>query len=146
MSSYNAITLRTQKALKAYLDGLSFSWSPTILRGATADTKVLPAVIVQCATADHEQVGFATGNWIASAEIQIRENADDTSEDAHLDHAGDVCDAFVAESVASDITTAAAGVLAVNMCRPMTQSYQIQDRSWVSTLTLMLFVNNITGD
>lgn len=140
MSTYNSILAKTQSTLKTYLDSCSLSFSPTVLHGISATAKTLPAVICECATAEHEQVGFATGNWIATAEIRLRENADDTTEAQHLSHAGELFDVIVTDGLAADLTTAAAGDLTVSVFVPQTMSYSIVDRSWESVLQIKLVV------
>lgn len=140
MSSYNAIELRVQKGLKAYLDTLTFTGTPTIYRGVSQSVRALPAIIVQCDRAEHEQVGVHTGNWLAYATVILRENADDTTEDDHITHAGEVRDAFVATGLEADINTAASGICTVAWCLAESVGYRIEERSWVSELNLRLFV------
>jgi len=149
MSSYNAILLRAQKAVKAYLDDQTFAWTdkdgaaltPVILRGVTDDTKTLPAIIVESNTADHEPVMRATGNWIATVSVRLRENADDTTEDSHLEHAGEVFDKLMTDTISDDLNEAAVGILTTQFVGPLSQNYSIVGRSWESELNLRLFCN-----
>lgn len=153
MSSYNAICLRVQKGIKAFLDTrvALLSWTnetgsvtPAVLRGVTSDRKTLPAVIVECNSADHESMGFWTGNWKARVEIHLRENADDTTEDQHLEHFGEIVDMFAIDTFVADMDTACSGTFNTELCNPGTVSYSIVERSWESVLTFELLCNTTT--
>jgi len=140
---------RTQHVLAAYVRSLTFAWTygadavtPTILCGISASVVVLPAIILECASADHEDVARFTGNWLCDAAVIVRENADDCTEDEHLAHAGEVFDAFIASDVATLLNATAAGVLTVNdVVTPARQGYTINNRSWQSTLTFRVLAS-----
>lgn len=155
MSSYNAIECRVEQAFKAYLDTATFAWTyagcasatPRVARGLSAQVKTLPLIIVSCETAEHEGTGKFTGNWIATVRVTLRENADDCTEDEHLDHSGEVRDFIITDTITADVNTAAAGILVVQgngIRTPASCSRAIVDRSWESTLEFTVHCHTAT--
>lgn len=150
MSSYNSILLRSQKALYQYISAQTFTWtysgtSVTVgkFRGIDNASLTLPAIICNATSAEHEDVPFWTGNWRVTAEIIVREAADDCTEDEHLTHAGEVFDCFVASDLVSGINTACTTTIeVVRAGPPATTSYSIANRHWESSMTFTMLVNN----
>jgi len=115
MSTYNAIISRSQKALYQYIAAQTFTWTYSGVsvtankyRGIDDASLVLPAIISNCTEAAHEDVPTWSGNWTVRAQVILRENADDCTEDEHLAHAGEVFDSIVSTSLTADINTRAA--------------------------------------
>jgi hypothetical protein len=150
LSGYNAILLRAQKALYQYISAQTFTWtysgtSVTVgkYRGIDNADLTLPAIICNATSAEHEDVPFWTGNWRVTAEIIVREAADDCTEDEHLTHAGEVFDCFVASDLVSGINTACTTTIeVVRAGPPATTSYSIANRHWESSMTFTMLVNN----
>lgn len=150
LSGYNAILLRAQKALYQYISAQTFTltYSGTSVtvgkyRGIDNADLTLPAIICNATSAEHEDVPFWTGNWRVTAEIIVREAADDCTEDEHLTHAGEVFDCFVASDLVSGINTACTTTIeVVRAGPPATTSYSIANRHWESSMTFTMLVNN----
>lgn len=132
----NFICGKVAKALHDYLHAQTISFSPTIVRGQSTDEKRLPLVICQCSAADHQPPPM-TGNWIATAVVSVRENADDTTEDDHLSHAGEVFNLLMTTTIAADMT-AAATLFNAYLVVAQSSGYDLVDRSWQSWLQLSI--------
>lgn len=137
----NNITQLCQKAAKAFLDSEDLSFitdeETQIVTGIASDDLLLPAVICQCQAA---QAAVAyEGNWSAQLRIELRSNADDTTQDDHHEHAGELFSKFMV-SVADGralLSNQALG-FTCQQVTPMQQGWEINDGSWVSFLLLQV--------
>jgi hypothetical protein len=135
----NIICLKTQQAIKAFLDAktqeeIGAIPQSNIFRGLTGRNATLPAIVVQCEIAEHSPEPL-TGTWIATVAILVRQSVDDTDEDEHLLDVGTVFDLFMQQLIASDISAAAvAAGLAYTAfdVQALTQAYTIDGDVWES--------------
>ena len=139
MSSYNAILARAQKALATYLGQFVYEgWTPAVYRGISSGTRTLPCIICDCRVAEPEDLDGWSGNWKAEVRIIVVEQANDTTHDEHLEHAGEVFDKIVTDTPAADINLAAGAFLTVHKLTPGAASYDINERTWESSLQIEL--------
>jgi len=136
MSTHNNVTQKTELALHTYLAGTT-NPPPNLYRGLTADTVTLPSVAVSCTTAEH--AAPFSGTWDADGQILIRSNADDVSEDVHMDRAGALMDMLMTDTIAEDLTDAIEDFTCLQFV-VRRQSHQINERSFESTLEFMATV------
>lgn len=137
--SANNITQLCQKAAKAYLDAEDLSFitdeESQIVTGIAVENMMLPAVIVQCANADAEVPW--EGNWSALLRVELRSNAEDTTQDDHHSHAGELFGKFMVSVAAgrAGLSNETLGFTCQQLL-PVRQGWEINDESWVSYLEL----------
>ena len=139
--SANNITQLCQKAVKSYLDSEDLSFitdeESQIMAGIASTELMLPAVIIQCQRAS-ASVAFE-GNWSATLRVELRSNADDTTQDQHHDNAGELFGKFMISQ--SDARLALSSSTLGFTCQqllPQDQGWDINDDSWVSFLVLQV--------
>ena len=135
MSYVNSILLKAQRSVRDYLAARSWTFSPTVTGGADSVTIKLPAIICDCVSAQTDPPG--TGNWTAQMTVLLRENADDTVLDLHLQHAGEVADAF-SESTAAASITSTVNKFGCYFLILRSMNYLLVDRSWESRIQVEL--------
>jgi hypothetical protein len=146
MSASNYITDKLQKALRTFLQaqdftavgipatqiysGIENSTVPTEPENAPV-TRKLPCIEVICQEANTEDDHFL--NWLADARVQIRTNADDTTDTNHHATAEAVFNTITTDTLYSDLTAALADftVFLVNF---KSQRWELVDRSWQSVI------------
>lgn len=97
----------------------------------------LPAVVVNC-TAAAPEIPFE-GNWKCAVEVMVMSNADDTLQADHLARAGNIFAGFAVLNAAYLISVAAQTAqhaFTAFLVTPGQQSYQLQERAWVSVQLL----------
>lgn len=100
----------------------------------------LPNVICDCQDAE---LWVAPGNWEATATIQVRSNADDTTREVHRLRAGEIFSYFFIGSPGEYVTLADAisaelEDFTAQIAVPGTPRTTRVDRSWVSELKIVL--------
>lgn len=131
---YNNITQRTEQAIVAWLSAQAISFSPVIQGGISDGAKTLPSVTAKCQSAESDPL--FVGNWTVNTSIEVRENADDTTEDDHHSHAGEIFSWFMTSTIAADLTAAATTDFTALFVIARRQNYALEGRSWTSTLEL----------
>lgn len=144
MATGNYITSKAQQAIQAYLRTLTFSGLPSaqIYSGIERDavitseteeaTRVFPCCDCVCQSATvSDRDGL---NWLAIAEVTIRNNADDTTEATHHTMAEAVVNALTTDEAAINLSAALVDFTAF-LVSFTDQSWGIEERSWVSRLT-----------
>ena len=146
MATGNYITDKVQRAIATYLATKTFTniAATSIYRGiqrvpastaSVIDKRVTPRIECVCQRATRETVAPIDGNWIATAQVDIVNNADSTTEDNHHADTAEVLAWLVTDSVASDLSGALADFTAFAIY-VLEQSWEIDKRSWASRLTL----------
>lgn len=145
MGFKNNITQTVQKAIKAYLVAQAFAWDyaevdppveglePPVYTSILGETATAPNILVKCQRAHCEVT--TEGSWKARARVEIRENADDVTEDEHFEHAGEVFSVFATATIADDLSAALADFTAFLVVR-VEQGWNVDGRLWVSYLDL----------
>lgn len=146
MASSNSILQKVQQAARNYVRNADFAWIESdsiqsgISRGTAGDdldaeqeSTALPSIVCNCTSAEVVSVPNS-GNWIAELTIHLRENADDTTEDDHLEHAGALNDLFNDRSAAESGMSALADFTVLDL-QVRSLNYELIGRSWRSTLT-----------
>lgn len=139
--SANNITQKCQKTAKAFLDTVELSFindtETQIVEGIASSDMMLPAVVCQCQQAT-ASVAFE-GNWAATLRIEVRSNADDTTQDEHHDRAGEVFGVFMTSraNYVVNMSNATIGFTCQELI-PMEQGWELNDDSWVSYLVLQV--------
>lgn len=137
----NNITQLTQLALRDYIRGqpLSFVTSASIVAGISAQTEVRPLIVTLAKSAETGTDVF-DGNWAVSSDVILRENADDTTEDDHHAHAGELFSVFLGEPRATaDLISAAYAEYQCEFLVPKSQGWDIEARSWVSFMRFIVY-------
>jgi hypothetical protein len=149
MASSNSILQKVQQSARNYVRAAAFAWIESdsiqsgISRGTAGDdldadqeSTALPSIICNCTSAEVASVPNS-GNWSAELTVHLRENADDTTEDDHLAHAGALNDLFNDRAAAetgmnelADFTVLDLQVRSVN--------YELIGRSWRSSITIQV--------
>lgn len=141
MGADNYITAKVQEAICAFLRAQNLGDIPPdqIYKGIehpeSEDTnpqkRKLPCVECVCQNADPDDEHFL--NWAADAEVRIRTNADDTTEDEHHAIAATVFNKLTTDTLKADLTSALADftVFLVNFGP---QGWDLAERSWQSYL------------
>lgn len=134
----NNITQLTQLALRDYIRAQALSFiaaadtDTSIVAGISAATEIRPLIVVLSKNAETGADVF-DGNWAASVEVVLRSNADDTSEDDHHAHAGELFSIFLADPLTvADAISAAYADYQCEFIVPKAQGWDIEERSWVS--------------
>jgi hypothetical protein len=98
------------------------------------EIKEYPCVITACQSAqmNPEQ----SGNWRAMVNVSVYSNADDTSAVGHHQLVTAVYDSLLTDTIAKDLS-ALDGFTAF-LVLPQEQGWDIQERSWVSSLSLQI--------
>lgn len=135
MSFHNNICQLVQKAIAAYLASENLSFAPNIYTSVLDDTAVNPSVLVKCADADCDN--DEEGNWTTIADVEYRENKDDTTEAQHHERAGEVFASFATRTKADDISNALSNFTTQQIIRKR-QGWKADGRLWVSFLRLEL--------
>ena|SRR5688572_3957611 len=132
------ITQKVMNSAQALLATSSLNGVPTtsILAGIDDETLPNPRIVCLCREANVTDVPFS-GNWIARLEIVVRSNADDSSIEEHFDRAGEAFDLFFTDTTLEDLSSAIPEFTAFQIV-PDRQTYEREDRSWVSTMTMEL--------
>jgi len=139
--SANNITQLCQKAAKAFLDSEDLSFitdeESQIVTGIASDDISMPTVICQCAQAQ-AAVPYE-GNWSATLRIELRSNADDTSQDEHHERAGELFGKFMVgiPEGRQFLSNQTLGFTAQQVL-PVRQGWEINDGSWVSYIELQI--------
>ena len=129
------IVQKVQHAFRDYLAGLTFTtFTPAAIvagihaeNDATNKSTPLPSITVECRSA--QQDGHESAHWIAQVEIRLRENADDTDEDDHLERGSELESVLVASGIESDISNSG---FTAQLVEWLEIGYEIEGRSWVS--------------
>lgn len=137
--SANNITQLCQVAARNFLrnEGLSFiaDVAASIRSGITSEDIGLPVVVCQCLRAQ-AAVPFE-GNWSAALRIEVRSNADDDPDGAkHHENAGELFAKFMTATAAVDMSGLAG--FTAQFVLPVEQGWDLNDRSWVSFLSLQV--------
>ena len=138
---------RVCQAVELWLESQDFESEPNIYKGAEHATVVegeqpnmeLPAVTVRAMRASQDPP--FSNNWIVDVEVAVRTNADDETDTAHSDIADEVFDSLYTDSIASDLS----GMLSnftVSLMVPGEQTFEVVERSWVSTFMFGLHCCN----
>jgi hypothetical protein len=146
MSASNYVTDKVQQALKTFLQGQNFSaigipddqiysgienaTVPTEPETAPV-TRKLPCVECVCQEANAEDEHFL--NWLADARVQVRTNADDTTESDHHDIAATVFNTITTDTLAADLSSSLADFTAF-LVNFKAQRWELVDRSWQSII------------
>jgi hypothetical protein len=147
MAASNYITDKVQSALRAFLRSQTFGSIPddqiykgienaTVVSDETIpSTRKVPCIECICQTAATVDEHYL--NWLADAEIRIRTNADDTTEDEHHEICSGVLNTITTDTIAEDLSAALLDftVFLVNFTM---QGWELVDRSWVSTLRFQI--------
>lgn len=147
MSASNYITHKCQLALKAFLQTQTFPDIPSAqiyagIENITAavnenvpETRILPCI--ECVCQEAEAVDEHFLNWMATAEVRIRTNADDTTEANHHAIAATVLNTITTDTLAADLTSALADFTAF-LVNFTTQRWDLVDRSWQSIIMFQI--------
>lgn len=137
--SANNITQLCQQAAKAYLDAENLSFitdnETQVVLGIASDGLNLPQVICQCQQAQ-ASVPYE-GNWSASLRLELRSNADDTTQDEHHERAGELFGKFMVgiDEGKAAMTSDVIGFTCQQLL-PVRQGWELNDDSWVSYIEL----------
>jgi hypothetical protein len=146
MAASNYITDKLQQALKAFLQTKDFTAvgipADQVYAGIENDTvptepelapvtRKLPCVECICQSAETMDEHFL--NWLASARVQIRTNADDTTEENHHATAAAVLNTITTDTLAADLSGALADFTAF-LVNFKSQRWELVDRSWQSVI------------
>lgn len=145
MPADNYICRKVERAGQAYLRSQAGGFPPTIqdvpveniVPGTTKLERRLPAIFVECPGAvASEDVPF-TGNWLATARVTIRSQADDDDDDGdhHGERAGQVFNLFFTPTVIRDLSDSLGDFTAFSIV-PRAQGWGVVDRSWESWMEL----------
>jgi hypothetical protein len=131
--------LRNHDARPAWM--LESSVVSGISRGAQADPDTAydqdrsvpcPRVVIECSRATH--TANYSSQYRATVRVLVEDVADRTSEEDHLGHCGDVFNMIVVPGVAEALTGAVNDFHAF-LVVPGEQSYQLDGRLWVGSMT-----------
>lgn len=127
------ITYQCQLAARNFLRSKSIAGiqATDIYAGVSGDGITLPCVICLCQNAEAEAP--ESGNWKARLSISVRTNADDTDPGAHHDLVNAVFSEVLTTTIADDLTAALADFTAFKVV-PVSQSWSIDDRSWIAEM------------
>lgn len=100
---------------------------------ATETVRVIPCVICRCENSRIENYG--TGNWTASARVEVHVSADDYTDAQNQTFANTVWDVLITDSIAADLTSALADFTAF-VVRIESHGYSIEERTWVNYLEM----------
>lgn len=129
------ITQKLMQAARGLLVSSSVSIPATsILEGVDNDAIPNPRIICRSNEANNTDAPFS-GNWIGRLEIEVRSNADDSSSEEHFERAGEVFDTFFMDTTRADLSSAIPEFTAFQIV-PVRQTWQKEDRSWVSVMIL----------
>lgn len=141
----NSIIQKVQQSVREMLRGSGLDWIDEnsivsgISRGPMGDdldseavSTPLPSIVCQCQSANRIYQPNS-GNWEATLLVMIRENADDTTEDEHLERCGQVADILMdTKQVESDLSEFPD--FFVEFFSVESMSYDLADRSWRTTI------------
>ncbi len=130
----SAILSKTQAAIAAHLATIDLDpidESTQIFTGMDDATRTLPAVVVDCRSA--EASGLYSGNWLCRVELWVEESADDTTEEEHLAHTETVFNVLLDDGIVASLTAALADYTAFGVIFTDT-SYELEGRRWRSRL------------
>lgn len=130
----SAILSKAQKAIANHLATVDLDpidETTNIFRGLGNDSVTLPGVVVNAQTADAS--ANYSGNWLVHCSLQVRESADDTTEDEHLAHAATVFNVLLDDGIVAALTAALSDFTAFGFV-PTGQSYDLEGRTWISRL------------
>jgi len=143
MSYANNITRLVELASRDYLRsaGLSQPESASILGGFDDDDLPTPRVVLTCNNAEPD--GNADNAvWSCTLEVKVISQCDDKTEDEHHELAGEVFSQFmIGRTETSDALSAAYSGFLCQDILPAGQSKSIEERRWVSVLTLRVICN-----
>ena len=146
MSANNYITDKLQKALRAFLRAQNLLAIPAdqvyagIENETAADaetpqtsptTRKLPCCECVCQTAEAVDEHYL--NWLADARVQVRTNADDTTQEKHHAIAAAVFDKITTDTLAADLSAALDDFTAF-LVNFKAQRWELVDRSWQSVI------------
>jgi hypothetical protein len=146
MAASNYITDKVQQALKSFLQTQDFTAvnipSDQIYAGIENETvptepelapvtRKLPCIQAVCQSAEAVDEHFL--NWLASARVEIRTNADDTTETDHHAAAAAVLNTITTDTIAADLSGALADFKAF-LVNFKSQRWELVDRSWQSLI------------
>lgn len=145
MAASNYITDKVQTALRNFLQAQSLPIpSDQIYKGIenaeAADdeqppdsptTRKLPCIECICQEANAEDEHFL--NWLCDARVQIRTNADDTTETSHHVISAEVLNVLTTDTLAADLT-AALDDFTVFLVNFKAQRWELIERSWQSVI------------
>ncbi len=138
MSYANNITRLCELAARQYLKsvGISSIIPQSILGGFDDDDVPTPRVCCTCNQAEPDGPQDE-GVWACSLEVKVVSNCDDKTEDEHHQLAGEVFSTFMAgRTITADALSAAYPDWDCADIYPTGQTKDIQERRWVSVLTL----------
>ena len=145
MAASNYITDKLQQALRAFLRAQDLGAIENVYKGiehptpeeegAPPVTRKLPCV--ECVSQTAEAVDEQFLNWLADAEVRVRTNADDATEDEHHQLAANVFNKLTTDTLAADLTAALDDFTAF-LVNFKTQRWELVERSWQSILTFQV--------
>jgi hypothetical protein len=140
MSTTVYITYQCQLAAQTFLKTKTISGldNDNVLAGicGSGEPKELPHVICLCQNAEADAV--ESGNWKARLSIAVRTNADDTTAADHHTLVNAVFSEFLTTTIAGDLSDALADFTAFRVV-PVSQSWSIDDRSWIAEMEFDVF-------
>jgi hypothetical protein len=131
----NSIEHKTQSALQALLSASNLTFDPAVNTGQDDEAIALP--LVACNTTGATAEDQYGGNWLVSAEVIVRENADDTTREEHVGHADEVFDILNTTLFAEELSAALDDYTCFYVHDRAT-STTINGRSWQSSISLTL--------
>jgi hypothetical protein len=144
----NHIVYLAQKAAAAFLRTADLSFltdeATQIVSGISTVPRTLSQVLCQCQLAQNDDQ-TREGNWQAQLLIELRENAEEVTEDQHHARAGELFAHFFTATIDADLTAALPGWTVQFVLAQETGWRLEQDKgdfaapgSWVSFLVLRL--------
>lgn len=130
----SAILSKVQKAIATHLATVDLDpidESTNIFRGIGNDSMTLPCVVVDARSADAS--ANYSGNWMVHCQLQVRESADDTTEDEHLSHAATVFNVILDDGIVASLTAALVDFTVFGFI-PTGTGYDVEGRTWISRL------------
>lgn len=140
MAFANNITQLAQLACASYVQAqtLSFLTASAIRAGLDGSDQVRPLAILHCFHAKPD-VDIFDGNWDCDLLVELRSNADDTTEAEHHAHAGELFALFLADPRdVADLISAAYPNFQTQLVVPTDQTFELKERSWISAMAFTL--------
>ncbi len=134
----NSIITLAEKSLKTWLATQDIGDIPTanIFRAFDSAARVLPAIAVQAESA--EPVSKTAGTWKIPLRVEVRSQADDSTEDAHHTRVEKVFDLLHAGDLSANLSAALTG-FECQFAVTEGAMHAVDNRQWTSSLRLTLW-------